>query len=176
MTEKELFLKFCKIQGILPILKKWFYEREPMIWVCQDSKYYQVKCDFNEYFKQKNRNHDLADLYYRVFCDITPGRCVNNETYKACFRRWRYFVKNNVILKSLKPGDVVKYDWWNAGDNTCTGVVRDIMNDYGNVNVSETMESDRKRTIAMHHIISVNDEKPVFDYCIKYKNKVYGLD
>ena len=176
MTDKELFIKFCKMNKLMPFLMTKFYKKEPQLFKKYNGVYTQCKCNFDEYFKSKTRSGlKIIDLYYCIFNELTRWGTEANDDYRRCLRKWRYFVKNNVKYKTLKPGDKITYGCILDGVTQEDCTVKEIYPEYGTVSVFCPSEN-RNRTIYLGWVRNVNGKPFVVDYYIKYKNKTYGIN
>ena len=176
MTEKELFIKFCKMNKLMPFLMTKFYKKQPIAYKRLNGTYVEYKCNFDDYFSSKvKNNYPILDLYHEIFNELTKWGTEGNDTYRKGLKKWRYFVKNNAKLKSIKYGDKVTFSYFSNDTNDINATVKEIYPEHGTALIK--YEDDGiDRTIFISWIKKLNGEDFKKDYYIKYKGKTYGLD
>lgn len=178
MTEKELFIKFCKMNKLMPFLMTKFYEKKPKIYKRQNGKYSQYECNFDEYFHSKLIScctfFNLYHLFHKIFDELTSWGTETNDEYKKALRKWKYFVRSNVFCKNIEIGDTIIYSFYNGGPKM-EAVVKEVFKQYSTALVTNKEEKYDK-VVYLDWIEEVNGNKFKKDYYIKYKGKTYGID
>lgn len=178
MDKKEIFLKFCKMNGIIPMVMAGFYREKPKLWMYhkESSKYIMEHVTFDNFFKCLVRANNLSWLFNVIGNKLFTKEFKRSNEYKRLLRRWEYFISHNVFIKesSLKIGDEILANEW---DTTRRGKIEKISVQTETVSVS-FLDTPTNRTINstlyLNSILEVNNKKPEIKYYIKYKNKVYG--
>lgn len=175
MTNKEVFLKFCKLNKMMPYLVKKFYDTkiEDFIYNKDLNAYVNRRLTFDEHFNRCVRYNGLNGLYFEVFARLTNYGYNGTEEYRKSLKRWSYFVRNNVFLKDnvLNVGDEIEIRTF-PGD-TLKLTVTHVSVPYSSVSA----KNERcNKTIYFSDILTVNGKKFEPDYYLKIKRKTYGID
>ena len=180
MEKKEVFLKFCKINGITPLIMTRFYRKKPQLWIYNKKtcKYFLETVQFNDFFNCLSRSNSFYWLFKTISAKIFTAAYRNSKTYKRLTKKWTYFLGNNVFVQenSLKVGDKVLVTDW---DSTKEGKVEEICVGQDNIRMSyfnETYNRICQLTTPFSTIVEINGKKPDIKYYIKYKRKVYGAN
>ena len=161
----------------MPFLIKRFYDKAPTLYMKRNGIYSSAKCNFDDYFKAKSMrfHHSMIDVFFDVFSELTNYGHDTNELYRKGLRKWRYFVKNNVKIKTIKPGDNVEFFYNFLDHEVKNGIVKTVYIETG-IAIVKDSETNTDKSVNMYMINKVNGEPLSYDYYIKYKNKTYGIN
>lgn len=180
MDKKEVFLKFCKMNGIMPIIMAEFYMKKPKLWMYHKElkRYILEEVGFENFFKCLSRSNDFEGLFRILTSRIFSREYKNSKEYKNLAKKWIYFIEKNVLIKdnSLKVGDEVLINNWNS---TKKGNVTKILVNYDCIEISyPNKPHDGICTLVtpFSTIAEINNKKPDIRYYIKYKGKTYGTN
>ena len=178
MNKKEIFLKFCKINGITPLVMAEFYKKKPQLWIFhkESGKYFLETVHFDDFFNCLSRCNSFSWLFGTLSSKIFSREYRNSKDYEKLSRKWNYFVNKNVFIQedSLKVGDKVLITDW---DSTKEGEVKGLLINSDSVKISyfnETYNRTCELIRPFNTIVEINGKKPDIKYYIKYKRKVYG--
>ena len=175
MKPIEVFVKYCKLKGIMSHIKNI------------ENYGYSTEYKYTEYRNYKKTFSSITDSlsrtfknkgFFWMFCDLEClcwsriTECNNylyhNEDYVKASKSWRRFVRNNVKLKNEpKKGDIVKishrdneflFDGFSRGYK-CIDVINQDFN--------------YKATYDVNFIESINGEDFKMDFYIKFNGKTY---
>lgn len=175
MKPVEVFVKYCKLKGIMHHIKKI------------ENNNYVINFVYSTDFSLKKQFLTIPDAlsnsfenkgFFWMFCDFEYA-CwerigwmnsyiyFNDKYYKAS-TCWRRFVRNNVILKNdIKKGDKVKF----VGRNSSYSFIK-FAKGYRDV-IVRNLENNRLCTFRVKEIEKINDEDFAADFYIKFKGKIY---
>ena len=98
MTEKELFIKFCKMNKLMPFLMTKFYKKQPIAYKRLNGTYVEYKCNFDDYF----------------YCDMgAAGKLVGNFTIldEQDQENYEDYIKNNPNCNYKNKNSTDKANW-----------------------------------------------------------------
>lgn len=176
MTEKEIFLKFCKLNKMMPYLVGKFYSSKvcDIMFDCKLNMYINRPLMFNEYFEKITKFSSMNSLFFDVFSRLTNYGYNGNEEYRKSVRKWDYFVKNNLFINenSLKVGDVVEAR--NFPGQIAKLKVEKISIPHSNITGYD--ENNKKRIVNFSDVFTVNGEAFKPNYYFKIRRKLYGIN
>lgn len=175
MKPVEVFVKYCKLKGIMRHIKKI------------ENNSYVTSFKYSADYTFKKTNITISDSisdsfenkgFFWMFCDFecicwrrildTNNYLYSNDEYYKAARCWRRFVRNNVILKNdVKKGDKVKF----VGRNSSYAFI-EFAKGYRDV-IVRNLENNRLCTFRVKEIEKINDEDFAADFYIKFKGKIY---
>ena len=165
MTLTQIFLWYCKLNGIMGDVIRLYYS---IVWPKKTK--YNIKPPDNPSFEYWVANEGISIV--NIFKELEwyshkPPKL--SDKYEKAKKKWRYFVKNNLKLADgvMEVGDSVRYGRFGIG-----GTITKI-----NLGSSRPIEIDSMITLPLFSkILTVNDEQKEIKFIIKRNGKTYGAD
>ena len=173
MEPIEVFLKYCKIRDIIPIMIKHVNYRYNKQFVYNFKKrcYEETYRDFKNVVNSETFYRGFNDLFYEI--EYAFRGYPDNPKYHDAKRKWYSFVKNNIKIKNpINFGDKVTVLCDNDTEKEFTFI--SFFDGFREMVVSD--ENGRNHYIKLSRLKKVNGNDYVIDFYVKWKGKEYGID
>jgi hypothetical protein len=171
MKPVEVFIKYAKIRGIMPLLKAKEGNKVIQIpdWNSWEMVYKNFKTFANEYVYHSGFYGLFSELEYYFF----GHNCMYNQDYNKAMRLWTGFVTRNILVKNPpKEGDKITLLAYNNNEENFTFIK--FYDSYRSLQVKD--DNGRAYHYKVDRIRKLNGEPYELEFCIKWKRKTYGID
>ena len=171
MEPTEVFLKYCKIRGILPDIKCIENYKKLNTFLLWDGR--DKPLSLRSFINGVAKVYGFSSLFYDI--ERNWRKYPNNENYLKAKKMWSGFVRKNIFLKNVpKIGDEVKIVDPSMRDvNIIKGEFLHFDPSYQFVTI-KLNNCGTTATFRARNIESVNGEPYKLDFYIKWKGKEYG--
>lgn len=187
MTATQIFIWFCKEQRIMHNIRKMYYEIQPHKYKLIGGIFSKEFIDFDEYILTKVKHQGFSGLMERIFddyCNSFRTKMPYAEYYPLCckifkdnrdlFKRWNYFVNNNIILNDsrIKVNSTVKYKSWHDFQDF---IIESIDIAHGMIYGTVVTNDESLQTAISFSNLICNDFKPLeIVFSIKRNRRIYN--
>lgn len=176
MTQKEIYIWYCKHMGVFGNVMNMFIEKKPKKWEIGTAN--SIPVTFDEFFEDNLNIYGLRLIFKNMFAEIYAPyyrKFGTTEKYIKAKKKWNYFVSNNVKLDTqLNKDDVIVFKTLGHEHVGHVTVPYDGISSHIEV-VYNVGGSTIKAAIKPSAIKSRNYKPLKFSYHIEKKGKKYGI-